>query len=71
MWACVKATQLNRVTLMPPHPTDLWEDLNQAYLQLHVQSLELGDLREAINFLAEIIQGLKNRLEIQEKGTLE
>lgn len=50
-----------------PHPTDLWEDLNRARIQIYAQSLELGDLREAINFLANTIQGLQDRLEDSER----
>lgn len=71
MWGWVKATQQDRATLAPPRPEDLWESLNQAHLLIYAQELELGDLREAVTFLADTVQGLQDRLAIQEKGTLE
>lgn len=62
LWRHIKATQQDRMTLAPPRPEDLWQDLGQARVLIHVQSLEIGDLREAVSYLADTIESLQTRL---------
>lgn len=53
----------------PPRATDIWEDLTAARMEAHVQSLEIGDLREAVSYLAGVVEALTNRVKDLERGT--
>lgn len=62
LWEHVKATEKDRRILAPPRATDLWDDLTQLRALVHAQSLEIGDLREAVSYLADVTESLKCRL---------
>ena len=67
MWAYVKATQQDRMTMVPPRAGDLWDDLTKARRVIHGQRLEIEDLREAISYLADVVESLQARLENLER----
>lgn len=69
MWAYVKATQQDRMTMVPPRAGDLWDDLTKVRRVVHGQALEIGDLREAVSYLADVVESLQARLEDQERST--
>lgn len=62
LWRHVKVTQDERKQFAPPGASNLWADLNQARYLLHAQALEIGDLREAVGYLADVVEGLQARL---------
>lgn len=62
MWEHIKATQNERLAPAPPRATDVWQDLNRAHNLIHAQSIAIGDLQEAVDYLADVITGLRNRL---------
>ena len=68
MWARAEAAKEVRTIPAPPRARDLWADLDSALRALHIQQAELHDLREAISFLAETMEGLKTGLSELERG---
>ena len=67
VWGHVKASQQDRITLAPPRATNIWEDLTKLQGLTHAQSLEIGDLREAVNYLADVVESLQTRLDRLER----
>jgi predicted nuclease with TOPRIM domain len=47
--------------------TNLWVDLNEAHKKIHAQEMELGDLKEAVSYLAGVVENLQDRLSELEK----